>query len=161
MPSFARDPADLCSADYHNTQLPRDPADLCSADSEAPTFGVPKPASLRGVVRGRGVSDAEGPEAGAGVRVGRGGGRVAEVVMKSRDFAGSSLFGGREPVPRSQGAGGGGGGTEARVLALHMGMDPRMLHIGTPNRPCITLLYKALKRACMVRAVMGSVLLSD
>ena len=64
-------------------------------------------------------------------------GRVGEVVVKNRDFAGTSLFGGREPLPQKRngstvvGADTGGreGGGGARILASYLGMDPRMLHI--------------------------------
>lgn len=51
-------------------------------------------------------------------------GRVGQVIVRSRDFLGASLFGAREPVPHISNTRG-----KAPLLASKLGMDARMLHV--------------------------------
>jgi hypothetical protein len=64
-------------------------------------------------------------------------GRVGQVVLRTRDLLGASLFGGREPLPHISNTRG-----QAPLLYSKLGMDARMVHVadldldGFPDLVC-------------------------
>ena len=82
---------------------------MCQVTSQQSAVGVPESSSPvwgGGGGGGRGVSK----------------GRVGERVLRSEDFGGASLFGGREPVPRQRKTN---SGSQAPLIATALCMDPR------------------------------------